>query len=587
MKAGWRTADIISGDQLFGRQVAILAAILSALTLPANSPAADHGSLAARMALAGIASVASFGLLQIIRIAILAWVKGSTRATTTLISIFATSTIGGVLLQIMLTRAQFTDDSTMGFRQIHGLVVMGFSMCIASYIVANLDSHARRIDTMQTAQTDLERSLHDRQSQHEIIITELLDKVDALINSEVSELEGQSPRALLSQLRRVATDVIRPIGHELSGEISQWTPALPSTTRKQYNWVVIINSIQVMSALRPLIITATTIALTIPTVAFSGIQTFIGKAIVALVLVPLGCELARFLVNKLPLTSMSLVMRIVVMAIALVLSVVPYSLVAQALWQDAQSSMYMLKIASFAALYSGILTAILQAVSDTFTECDDEFARTRATLNWSQARLNLIQWYQRAEVARALHGPIQTAVSQVLPKISEAVTSNTSTLGLVGELQRRIVSSLGSLVNPRAEAVHLEHELTDIYETWQGGVEIAFDVKRELLVAMSTDPACATAFIEAVHEGCTNAVKHGGANQISITVTEAPSAINLIIADNGRGLSVQPSHGLGTKLLDASCVSWYRRRIGERTIVTATFPYLPEHHAPTRRVLTR
>jgi signal transduction histidine kinase len=71
------------------------------------------------------------------------------------------------------------------------------------------------------------------------------------------------------------------------------------------------------------------------------------------------------------------------------------------------------------------------------------------------------------------------------------------------------------------------------------------------------DPAAATHLYRIAQEAVNNALKHAHANAITLRLQDSPQAIELSIADNGRGLSLDQSArpGMGLQVMD------YRARL--------------------------
>jgi len=77
-----------------------------------------------------------------------------------------------------------------------------------------------------------------------------------------------------------------------------------------------------------------------------------------------------------------------------------------------------------------------------------------------------------------------------------------------------------------------------------------------------------------VTEGINNAVRHGDADRIDITITEQDSGIAISIADNGTAGPPSGRRGTGTRLLDALAPQSWSRTINENggTTLAAQIP---------------
>jgi glucose-6-phosphate-specific signal transduction histidine kinase len=73
-----------------------------------------------------------------------------------------------------------------------------------------------------------------------------------------------------------------------------------------------------------------------------------------------------------------------------------------------------------------------------------------------------------------------------------------------------------------------------------------------------------------------NGIKHGKATEIDLRLNLInEQKVQLSVIDNGSFEKVESVTGLGTSILNESCISWSRERSSARTITVADFAFSP------------
>ena len=82
------------------------------------------------------------------------------------------------------------------------------------------------------------------------------------------------------------------------------------------------------------------------------------------------------------------------------------------------------------------------------------------------------------------------------------------------------------------------------------------------------------------HTGCANAVIHGRATTVRVTLgLLADSEVALQVEDDGRHRGTDRPPGLGSRALEDSCTSWELAQAPEGTTLRATVPLPPKPEA--------
>ena len=199
------------------------------------------------------------------------------------------------------------------------------------------------------------------------------------------------------------------------------------------------------------------------------------------------------------------------------------------------------------------------------SEVDEEFiaARVRSEQLADIAR----------DAARVLHGSVQSRLVACALAIDQSSASGDRESLLVALAAAREALE-APLPERAATAGSIADEVARKVALW--GDACAFTVE--------VDPGASTSAVDpltvgrVVEEGLTNAIRHGAANAISVSVGAEAGGVAVIVADDGTGPK-ESTAGLGSAFLDqATGGNWSLDRMGDRTVLCA---HVPASRLPT------
>ena len=165
------------------------------------------------------------------------------------------------------------------------------------------------------------------------------------------------------------------------------------------------------------------------------------------------------------------------------------------------------------------------------------------------------------EMARELHGTVQTRLVSCALALDMAAEAGDSESANAALLEARRI--LDPTVSERVEAkLSVSSEVQRKVSVWKSlcDVSVEIDVFRE-------DVVCARRIGRVVEEGITNAVRHGGASEINVVVTQInDEVVRVVVSDNGRG-PTGGSSGLGSSILDGASDGAWSLNAGARGAV--------------------
>lgn len=176
-------------------------------------------------------------------------------------------------------------------------------------------------------------------------------------------------------------------------------------------------------------------------------------------------------------------------------------------------------------------------------------------------------------IAHVLHGPVQSAITSALLRLQSGGERLTDAR-LSQELRARISSALDALSEPRDATTDLRLLLDDLIELWSGAVEIHATCSEDDHDAIHQQPLAAYAVAEIVREACSNAIRHGNANRIDVSIRVSPGdrTAEVIVTNDGAPLEPAAPPGLGSQLFDEVALDWRREHVGQRVRLVARGP---------------
>lgn len=204
-------------------------------------------------------------------------------------------------------------------------------------------------------------------------------------------------------------------------------------------------------------------------------------------------------------------------------------------------------------------------------------------VTWMNARLNQLTWVETSRLAKLVHGDIQARIMATALSIDLNRLDEMQAQGLVESLRADCDAALFQPV----QASSLPDFIAALAKIWRASVQIDSEISEEALQILKSDSAAADAVAEIIREGVNNAVRHGRANQVSITAKLQVfdeggsildvSVLKLSIRNNGKALEAQGSDaGLGTDLLSQLTLSWSLVQSEDGPILTADVPLRPK-----------
>lgn len=150
----------------------------------------------------------------------------------------------------------------------------------------------------------------------------------------------------------------------------------------------------------------------------------------------------------------------------------------------------------------------------------------------------------RRQIATQLHGTVGANLTAATMRLRQAIdTGDTEkATNALFEARRLLDADLGAVL--LAQAGDVSTALEELAESWAGLVEVMTTVDVGSLNAPQI-----MAVVDVVTEAINNAVRHGGARMIEVSVTSKGRAVEVVVMDDGRRPEVSVP-GIGSRVFD-------------------------------------
>lgn len=194
-------------------------------------------------------------------------------------------------------------------------------------------------------------------------------------------------------------------------------------------------------------------------------------------------------------------------------------------------------------------------------------------LRWEIARSNEVSQQQNRVIATALHGRLQAALAAAAFRLQLAMNNGEDPALAQQAARNEAEKAIAFDVDVEEAPRPLVETTTEITELWQGVCDIELVSSYKEISRVDEDAVCSRLCAELVIELCTNAIKHGKATRIEMSIAQSEERlITIKISNNGQGLDAI-SAGYGTQLLNQSCFDWSQESKDDITTVRAKVPF--------------
>lgn len=172
-------------------------------------------------------------------------------------------------------------------------------------------------------------------------------------------------------------------------------------------------------------------------------------------------------------------------------------------------------------------------------------------------------WLDQKMLATELHGSVQATLHATALQLSKIDKPSISDLEKVKDAVDKAIARLGQTAYLEGES--FSQVIMDIAEVWADNCKIEYHIQAAAQQALESQQSLARSTIEVMREAINNAIKHGMAKNIKVTITQRGQLLDLIVDNDGQEV-IAGGQGLGTSVISELAHSHrlYKTRDGVR-----------------------
>ena len=464
------------------------------------------------------------------------------------------------------------------YRVFVSVVVVLTGALVGGLVKVTVDEHRRRLEHLDALQAQLSLVLKQSEVRLRADQSSAIDRIARDLSLQLAQVGTATPAVAIDSLERMAADVVRPLSHELAATTPTWSPPEPESLQRKLDWSEVWAAIASPGSISPLGPAVLTLVATPSSVFALGLDQGLLLHAVGAILVYVGLwTLSRATTVVAP--QRSTLVQLALTTALLVLACVPAAIATWFLSGDqlrAVNTKYVLLVLPVVAL----MFAFIGSARAQQRSIDTAMAEVVAQTRWWLTRTRLVQWWQDATLARALHGPVQSTIRIASQRIQAATDRGDVRGEHIDSVIKDAAASLATVLAAPKATVAFHHRLVDVVAAWRPLVKIDAQVNDSAVQALDCDPICAEILIDIVAEAVSNAVRHGGARRVAVVVSGRGNTLHLQVTDDGRGMvaminGASSPAGLGTRQLERCALSWDYRPADGGHCLEVELPLIP------------
>lgn len=221
--------------------------------------------------------------------------------------------------------------------------------------------------------------------------------------------------------------------------------------------------------------------------------------------------------------------------------------------------------AAFMGAAVGALTAAYAVITARRAATEEELRSSIDDLQVALSVLRQHEFVSSRELGYVLHGSVQSALHAAAMRLAAHPHPDEE---LLRSIRRDIADATARLEGSSSPSTMLVDTLADIAELWDGTCTVRWTLDHRTVRLLVESPSAATSVAEITRECVGNAIRHGRATDVWITIATSGDRVVLTTLDNGTTVTTW-TPGLGSRMLDEMCVSWRHESADPGTRVVA------------------
>jgi signal transduction histidine kinase len=494
----------------------------------------------------------------------------------TTLALFAVAGIArGIVIGVCLSAAGGDASPQLAYRSLAGLFTISTVLTLTSLAINAAREHDDRLRALMASTRALEEARAHLTVSIEARNEAAVARIQRELLQEFTLLDPSRPAEAVRMLERTASDMVRPLSHELASSIPAWSPAPAELLRPGINWPLVFDLASSGRPLRPL---ATAVSLAIPSFIFTFaffppaevLLLMLDALVTTWLLLTAGNALLARITPGRPVQVRVIAVTFTCLSAGAVIGFIAHEIAGGSV--AGQWAWFGATVASCTLAW---LITITQAVDRQHRGDEERLATTEASLRWQIARVRQVQWQQHRTISRALHGPIQGAITAAAMRLDAAVRTGADAPTLMAQTRDQLCAAVSILERQPEVAPGIDESLEILIGTWEEVRTIATTMDTEATAALDNDELCRSCLRDVLTDAISNAVRHGDASIVDISISLVGDEVLVRVRDNGATSGTAAIPGLGTRILDECSTRWSSEATDDGYLLTASLPVMP------------
>jgi signal transduction histidine kinase len=531
------------------------------------------GNVVARLAAVTAAHLTMMAVLVLTRLAL-------SRLNATLLTLalviagyVLAGAVRGLTLQAALYGLGAAETGYSNYRLFGGVVVMTTGLIWAAFAFGIKAEWGAKRATLSATKQQLESLLADSETRLEVEASDTMSTIESMLQTALLPELAESPQRALTKLQALINDTLRPLSAMLASNQPKLELARLDPTAYRFRWTTALTHLRLRESSRPF-----TIGLILASLAVNGFIQYlpeinaISLLFLTFAVMAAGLWISRFviapLVDRLPPG-----IRVFAVLAVLFLSGFCGGLLVLSLGEDRVVAFALSINGGVASALIGALFGINHAASKEIESIELQLNNYEHKLRWTIAALNGQHWLQKKQFARKIHGPIQSEVAAAAIRIERSLSTGEVTESGEVVLQN-LRDRLAKILDDTKGTSDIRPVLAEIAETWHGLCKIDLTMSDQVETTLKQDSICVETVLEIAREACSNAIRHGSAENIHLMLEWAEAdLIKLTVRNDGTKIDSQARRGVGSAYLDDCSYNHKLEMNKDGATLTATIPF--------------
>ena len=476
----------------------------------------------------------------------------------------------GYLFDVWLYSWDIVETLRVGFRMRSSLLNTTVSFAIVVIAIANTRRHQMIAGQLFRERARLENTKRVASEQIEQFHQNLVASIRQDLKSHIDQMSGKSSREVLSLLHELINQVVQPLSREIASRNRAWTPDFVSTPKLKIEWSALLsrsfNPKNVNYVAIPLLLTL----IVFPTLLLRSSFT---EAVVGLVVTNAVAISIGFMSRKIYSKRQGNVIEYLA-----VVSITGFAMgiASTYLTRDYEAKYSLLIPGTLFYIISAILLSLINGAEGQRTAAAYELKSTVEQLEWNVSRIRESQRQDYRRLSRNLHDGVQAQLSSKYLELEKMIATENLAEEFLPEMITSFHALIEGLADRKVSVDPIDIVIEKVRENWSSIAKISLGSDPAILRSIEEDSLCSTSIVDVIPELVFNGIKHGKATEIDLLFELiGGERVRLSVIDNGNFEVVESAMGLGTTILNESCISWTRERSNARTVTISDFAFSP------------